>query len=101
MTAENLDWNPNDPIYSSQEAAMTDYTGVVLPRPDRGQPFVINALSSMTTDVADITDDENFGIALKQQVTISIAALDTAKTAPGRIYSRYGACQCGANSLKY
>jgi hypothetical protein len=67
MTAENLDWNPNDPTYSSQEAAMTDYRGVVLPRPDRGQPFVINTLSSMTNDVA-----ENFGIALDQHVTVSI-----------------------------
>jgi hypothetical protein len=30
MTAENLDWNPNDLTYSSQEAAMTDYRGVCL-----------------------------------------------------------------------
>jgi hypothetical protein len=90
MTAENLDWNPNDPTYSSQEAAMTDYRGVVLPRPDRGQPFVINALSSMMTDVADITNDENFGIALDQHVTVSVAALDTTKTAPGRIHSKAG-----------
>jgi hypothetical protein len=30
MMAENLDWEPNDPTYSSQEAAMTDYRGVVL-----------------------------------------------------------------------
>jgi hypothetical protein len=74
MTAENLDWNPNDLTYSSQEAAMTDYRGVVLPCPDRGQPFIINTLSSMLTDTADITDDENFGIALKQHVTISITA---------------------------
>ncbi len=56
---------------------MTDYRGVVLPRPDRGQPFVINALSFMTTDVADITNDENFGIALDQHVTVSVATLDT------------------------
>ncbi len=90
MTAENLDWNPNDPTYSSQEAAMTDYRGVVVPRPDRGQPFVINTLSSMTTDIADITNDENFGIALDQHVTVSIAALDTTKTAPGWIHSKAG-----------
>jgi hypothetical protein len=44
----------------------------------------------MTTDVADITDDENFGIALKQQVTISVAALDTTKTAPGQLHSKAG-----------
>ncbi len=31
MTADNLDWNPNAPTYSSWEAAMTDYRGVVLP----------------------------------------------------------------------
>jgi hypothetical protein len=88
MTAENLDWDPNDPPYTSQEAAMTDYRGVVLPRLDKGQPFAINALSSMTTDAADITDDEYFGIALEQHVTISVAALDTTKTAPGWIHSK-------------
>jgi hypothetical protein len=90
MTAEHLDWDPNDPTYSSQEAAMTDYRGVVLPHPDRGQPFVINTLSYMMTDTADITDDENFGIALEQHVTVSVAALDTMKTAPGRIHSKAG-----------
>jgi hypothetical protein len=90
MTAENLNWNPNDPTYSSQEADMTDYRGVVLPCPDREQPFVINALSSMMTDVADITNYENFGIALDQHVTVSIAALDTTKTAPGWIHSKAG-----------
>ncbi len=90
MTAENLDWNPNDPTYFSQEAAMTDYRGVVLPHPDRGQPFVINALSSMTTDAADITNDENFGIALDQHVTVSVATLGTTKTAPSWVHSKAG-----------
>jgi hypothetical protein len=69
---------------------MTDYRRVALPRPDRGQPFVINALSSMTTDAADITDDENFGIALEQHMTVSIAVLDTTKTEPGWIHSKAG-----------
>jgi hypothetical protein len=54
MMAENLDWDLNDPTYSCQEAAMTDYRGVVLPRPDRGQPFVINTLSSIKTDATDM-----------------------------------------------
>jgi hypothetical protein len=44
----------------------------------------------MTTDAADITDDENFGIALEQHVTVSVAALDTTKTAPSQIYSKAG-----------
>ena len=69
---------------------MTDYRGVVLPRPDRGQPFIINALSSMTTNATDITDDEIFGIALEQHVTVSVAVLDTTKTAPGWINSKAG-----------
>jgi hypothetical protein len=90
MTAENLDWDPSDPTYSSQEAALTDYRGVVLPCLDRGQLFVINTLSSMMTDATDITDDENFGLALKQQVTVSIAALDTTKPVPGWIHSKAG-----------
>jgi hypothetical protein len=42
----------------------------------------------MTTDAADITDVENFGIAHEQHVTVSIAALDTTKTAPGWIHSK-------------
>jgi hypothetical protein len=88
MMAENLDWDPNDQTYSSQEAAMTDYRGVVLPCPDRGQPFVINTLSSMKTDATDITNDENFGIALEQHMTVSIAAFDTTKIAPGWIHSK-------------
>jgi hypothetical protein len=36
MMAENLDWDTNDPTYSSQEVAMIDYKGVVLPHPDWG-----------------------------------------------------------------
>ncbi len=90
MMAENLNWDQNDPTYSSQEAAMTDYRGFVLPRPDRGQPFVINALSFMTTDAADITNDENFGIDLEQHVTVSAAALDTTKTPLGQIHLKAG-----------
>ncbi len=64
MMAENLNWDPNNPTYSSQEAAMTDYRGVVLPHPDRGQLFVINTLSSMTADAADITDMKTLALLL-------------------------------------
>jgi hypothetical protein len=44
----------------------------------------------MTTDAADITDDKNFGTTLEQHVTVSVAALDTTKTAPGWIHSKAG-----------
>ncbi len=90
MTAKHLDWDPNNPTYQQQEAAMTDFRGTTISRPDRGQTFVINSLSSITSYAADITDNENFGLALEQQVTISIAALDTTQTRPGRIHSKAG-----------
>jgi hypothetical protein len=44
----------------------------------------------MMTNTADITDDENFGIALEQHLTVSVAVLDTTKTVPGRIHSKAG-----------
>ncbi len=90
MTAEHLDWDPNNPTYSQQEAAMTNFRGTTISRPDRGQSFVINSLSSMTSYAADITDNENFGLALDMQVTISVATLDTTKTKPGGIHSKAG-----------
>jgi hypothetical protein len=44
----------------------------------------------MTTDAADIRDDENSGIALEKHVTLSVAAFGTTKTAPGQIHSMAG-----------
>ena len=44
----------------------------------------------MTSYAADVTDNENFGLALDMQVRISVAALDTTKTKPGRIHSKAG-----------
>ncbi len=86
MMAENLDLKPNYPTYSLQEAAMTDYRGVVLPHPDRGKVFVINALSSLMNDATDITDDKNFGLPLEPQVTVSVAVLGLTKTKPGHVH---------------
>jgi hypothetical protein len=51
----------------------------------------------MMTDAADITDDENFGIALEQHVTVSVAALDMTKTAPGWIHSKVLTLRCLQN----
>ena len=44
----------------------------------------------MTSYAVDVTDNENFGLALDLQVTISVAALDTTKTKPGRTHSKAG-----------
>ncbi len=62
-------------LYEEQEATMIDYSGhvVTTTRPLRGHinHLVINLLSSLTTDQADITDDDNFYHVLASHVQIS------------------------------
>jgi hypothetical protein len=64
LTSETLTWDPTTTLYVEQEAAMIDYSGclVTTTRPLMGHinHLVINLLSSLTTDQADVTDDENF-----------------------------------------
>jgi hypothetical protein len=73
LTSESLTWDPMTTTYEEQELAMTDHHGDVIhasDSPARGR-LVINALSSLTMDAADITDDDNFHVALNSQVHIS------------------------------
>jgi hypothetical protein len=64
LTSETLTWDPTMALYEEQEAAMIDYSGPVVTttRPLRGHliHLVINLLSSLTTDQAIVTDDNNF-----------------------------------------
>ncbi len=64
LTSETLTWDPMTTLYEEQEAAMIDYSGHVVTtmRPLMGHinHLVINLLSSLTTNQADVTDDENF-----------------------------------------
>jgi hypothetical protein len=75
LTSETLTWDPMTTLYEEQEAAMIDYSGrlVMTTRPLMGHinHLVINLLSSLTTDQADGTDDENFYDVLASQVQIS------------------------------
>jgi hypothetical protein len=64
LTSETLAWDPMTTLYEEQEAAMIDYLGHV-------NHLVINSLSSLTTDQADITNDENFYDVLASHVQIS------------------------------
>jgi hypothetical protein len=74
LTSETLTWDPTMTLYEDQELAMTDYSGNVV-RPDalRGQvsSLVINFLSSLTADYADVTDNDNFYQVLSSMVQIS------------------------------
>ncbi len=75
LTSETLTWDPTATLYEEQEAAMIDYLGrvVTTTRPLMGHinHLVINLLSSLTTDQADVNDDENFYDVLASHVQIS------------------------------
>jgi hypothetical protein len=62
-------------LYEEQEAAMVDYSGHVVtttwPLMKHVNCLVINLLSSLTTDQADVTDVENFYDVLAAHVQIS------------------------------
>jgi hypothetical protein len=74
LTSETLTWDPTTTLYEMQEAAMIGYSGhvVMTTRPLMGhiKHLVINLLSSLTTDQADVTDDNNFYDVLASHVQI-------------------------------
>ncbi len=74
LTSETLTWDPTTTLYEDQEMAMTDYSGKIVRRGAlRGQvsSLVINPLSSLTADYADVTNDDNFYRVLSSMVQIS------------------------------
>ena len=76
LTSETLTWDPSTTLYEEQENGMIDYSGnIVRDAAVKGPHLVINALHSLTTDLADITHDCNFHQVLQSHVTIS--SMDT------------------------
>ncbi len=73
LSLETLTWDPSTTLYEEQEAA--NYSGCVVmtTRPLMGHinHLVINWLSSLTTDHADVADDENFYDVLASHVEVS------------------------------
>jgi hypothetical protein len=73
LTSESLTWDPTTTTYEEQELAMVNHHGNIIHTSDfpaRGC-LVINALSSLIMDTADITDDDNFHVVLNSQAHIS------------------------------
>ncbi len=75
LTSESLTWDMTTIFYERQEAAMIDYSGhvVTTTRSLRGHVnhLMINSLSSLTTDQADIINDNMFYGVLASHVQIS------------------------------
>jgi hypothetical protein len=74
LTSEALTWDPTTTLYEEQEAAMVDYSGRVVttmqPLMMHINSLVIDPLSSLTTDQADVTDDNNLYDVLASHVQI-------------------------------
>ncbi len=74
LTSETLTWDPMTTLYEEQEAAMVDYSGCVVtttrPLMVHIKSLVTDLLSSLTTDQADVTDNENLYDVLASHVQI-------------------------------
>ena len=74
LTSEVLTWDPTTTLYEELEVAMVDYSGRVVmttwPLMMHINSLVIDPLSSLTTDQADVTDDENLYDVLASHVQI-------------------------------
>ncbi len=74
LTSETLAWDPTTTLYEEQEAAMVDSSGrmVTTTRPlmMHINSLVIDPLSSLTNDQADITNNENLYGVLASHVQI-------------------------------
>jgi hypothetical protein len=89
LTSETLTWDPSTTLYEDQENGTIDHSGaIVRDAAVRGPDLVINALHSLTSDLADIIHDCNFIQVLVSHVNISSmdtslnGHIRTCKTAP-------------------
>jgi hypothetical protein len=87
LTSETLTWDPNTTLYKEQEATMTSNLGGLVPSV-RPQTLVISLMSSLATDLVNITDDDNLHQVLASHVMISsvdtslVGNLRTRKSSP-------------------
>jgi hypothetical protein len=74
LNSEALTWDPTTTLHEEQEAATVDYSGCMVttmrPLMMRINSLVINPFPSLTTDQADVTDNENLYDVLASHVQI-------------------------------
>ena len=73
LTAEQLDWEPNNTIFQESEEAMISYGNQLAGKYDNDNTLIISSLTSLTMPSADITGDFNFGTILESKVCVSAA----------------------------
>ncbi len=88
LTSDTLTWDPMTTLYEDQETPMVDYSGHVVtttrPLMVHIKSLVTDLLSSLTTDQADVTDDQNLYDVLASHVQI----LSIESSLNGHIHSR-------------
>ena len=73
LTAEQLDWEPNDKRFQEYKEAMISYGNQLAGKDDTDNTRIISSLTSLTMPSADITGDFNFGTILESKVCVSAA----------------------------
>ena len=73
LTAEKLDWEPNDTRFQESEEAMISYGDQLMEKDDNENTLIISSMTSLIVPSADITGDYNFGTILESKVCVSAA----------------------------
>ena len=71
LTAEKLDWEPNDTRFQESEEAMTSYGGQLMVKYNNDNTLIISSTTSLTMPSADITGDSNFGTIIESKFCVS------------------------------
>ena len=73
LTAEQLDWEPNDTRFQESEEAMISYGDQLTGKDDNYNTLIISSMTSLTISSSDITGDSNFGTILESKFCVSAA----------------------------
>ena len=77
LTAEQLDWEPNNTIFQESEEAIISYGNQLARKDDNDNTLIISSLTLLTIPSANITGDSNFGTILESKVCVSAANTST------------------------
>ena len=76
LTAEQLDWEPNDTRFQESEEAMISYGNQLAVKDDNDNTLIISALTSLTIPYADITGYFNFGPSMVPKLKSPVILAD-------------------------